>query len=78
MFVKNDLSATEVPQLCGAYLESTRGALKVTGVDPAEYSLRPDVFPEGAYHNYDLYFFWNNLKDNIEVRTAAYQRGNKG
>ena len=76
--MKNDLSATEVPQLCGAYLESTRGALKVTGVDPAEYSLRPDVFPEGAYHNYDLYFFWNNLKDNIEVRTAAYQRGNKG
>ena len=78
VFVKNDLSATEVPQLCGAYLEPTRGALKVTDVDPAEYSLRPDVFPESAYHNYDLYFFWNNLKDNIEVRTAAYQRGNKG
>lgn len=78
VFVRNSLKATEVPQLCGAYIDPTRGALKVTDVDPTEYNLRPDVFPEGAYHIYDLNFFWNNLKENIEVRMAAYQKGNKG
>jgi hypothetical protein len=74
VFVKNSLMATEVPQFCGAYIDPVRGALKVTDVDPAEYTLRPDVLPEGAFHTYDLYFFWNNLKENIKVRMAAYQR----
>lgn len=73
VFVTNSLKVMEVPQLCGAYIDPARGALKVTDVDPDEYALRPDVFPEGAYHIYDLNFFWNNLKENIEVRVAAYQ-----
>ena len=31
------------------------------------------MLPEGAYHAYDLSFFWNNLRENIGVRMAAYQ-----
>jgi len=73
VFVTNRLEETEVPQLCGAYLDTTRGTLKVTDVDPAEYSARSSVMPEGSYHAYNLYFFWNNLKENIGVRMAAYQ-----
>ena len=72
-FVDNDLTVTEAPQLCGAYIDTERGVLKVTDVDPAEYSVRPDVLPEGSFHIYDLYFFWNNLKENIEVRLEAYR-----
>ena len=73
VFVTNSLEETEVPQLCGAYIDTTRGALKVTDVDSAEYAIRPAVMPEGSYHAYDLNFFWNNLKENIGVRMAAYQ-----
>lgn len=73
VFVTNSLEVTEVPQFCGAYLDTTRGTLKVTDIDPAEYSARSSVMPEGSYHAYNLYFFWNNLKENIGVRMAAYQ-----
>lgn len=72
VFVTNKLEATEVPQLCGAYLELSRGALKVTDVDPAEYNARPDGMPEGSYHAYDLNFFWNNLKENLKTRLEVY------
>ena len=74
VFVKNSLKAKEVPQFCGAYIDPVRGSLKVTDVDPAEYKLRPDLLPEDAFHVYDIYFFWNNLKENIKVRMVAYQR----
>jgi len=46
----------------------------VTDVDPAAYPLRPDCLPEGSLHLYDLYFFWNNLRENINVRMKAYQQ----
>lgn len=72
VFVSNDLEATELPQLCGAYIDTARGVLKVTDVDPADYATRPDRLPEGSYHIYDLMFFWNNLKENIQTRIAAY------
>ena len=78
VFVTNDLEVTEVAQFCGAYLDTDRGVLKVPDVDPAEYSMRPDVLPEGSFHIYDLYFFWNNLKDNVGVRLAAYQSRHQG
>ena len=78
VFVTNDLEVTEVAQFCGAYLDTDRGVLKVPDVDPAEYSMRPDVLPEGSFHIYDLYFFWNNLKENIGVRLAAYQSRHQG
>jgi len=71
VFVTNKLKTSELSQLCGAYLDTRRGVLKVTDVDPAEYSIRPDVLPEGSYHAYDLYFFWNNLRENIRVRVNA-------
>lgn len=72
VFVSNDYQVTEIPNLCGAYLDITRGALKVTDVDPTEYSARPATLPEGSFHAYDLNFFWNNLKENIQSRLTAY------
>ena len=76
VFMSNDLTATELENLCGAYIDLTRGALKVTDVDPAEYSLRPAAMPEGSFHAYDLSFFWNNLKENMLTRLEAYQAAN--
>ena len=72
VFMSNDLTATEVQNLCGAYLDNTRGVLKVTDVDPEQYPAGFDIFPKGSYHLYDLYFFWNNLKENVSDRLNAY------
>ncbi len=64
--------AEAVPQLCGAYIGS-RGELIVTDVKTEDYPPTLDLFPEGAFHLYDYMFFFSNLKENIAVRTAAWQ-----
>ncbi len=63
---------TEVPQLCGAYIDETRGTLKVTDVTPEDYPTRITIFPDGSYHIYDYEFFYRNLQDNVSKRTQAY------
>lgn len=72
VFVSSDYSTKEIPQFCGAYIDLSRGVLKVPDVDPADYPPQLANLPDGAFHAYDLYFFWNNLKENIAVRTASY------
>ena len=64
----------ELPQLTGAYLDENRGTLRVTDVDPAEYS--NSLFPDGVYHLYDYQFFFRNLQENVSVRLNSYlQKG---
>ena len=60
----------EIPQLTGAYLDENRGTLRVTDVDPGEYS--NSLFPDGVYHLYDYQFFFRNLQKNVAVRVAAF------
>ena len=63
----------EIPQLTGAYIDSVRGALKVTDVTPADY---PGVlFPDGVYHLYDYQFFYRNLQQNVQTRLDSYLNG---
>lgn len=62
----------EIPCLTGAYIDSTRGALKVTDVTPAEYPAGLDIFQDGIYHLYDYQFFYRNLLENVSVRLNAY------
>ncbi|MBR0130493.1 MAG: DUF3089 domain-containing protein [Firmicutes bacterium] len=64
--------AEPVPELCGAYI-GERGELVVTDVMAADYPAVIDIFPEGSYHIYDYMFFFSNLKENVAVRTAAWQ-----
>ncbi len=63
---------TEIPNLTGAYIDVTRGALKVPDVSPADYPPVLSVFSEGEYHLYDYQFFYRNLQKNTEVRLNAY------
>ena len=63
---------SEIPQLCGCYLDEARGVLKVTDIQPADYPPQIDGFPKGAYHIYDYQFFFRNLQENVRVRTNAY------
>lgn len=67
---------TEIPGLCGCYIDPGRGTLIVTDIDKADY---PALLPgqeEGVYHIYDPYFFYRNIQENVRVRTEAYLAAN--
>ena len=63
---------SEIPHLCGAYIDPIRGALKVTDVTPEEYPPVLSIFPDGVYHLYDYQFFYRNLQENVKMRLDAY------
>lgn len=66
----------EINNLTGAYIDSTRGALKVTDVTPGDYPPGLDMFEEGIYHLYDYQFFYRNLQENVKTRLDAYYSNN--
>ena len=63
---------SEIPALCGCYLDEERGVVKVTDVSAADYPAVVPGLPEGAYHVYDYLFFYRNLQQNVRVRTEQY------
>ncbi|HAV27685.1 MAG TPA: hypothetical protein DCX23_05125 [Lachnospiraceae bacterium] len=72
-FINYDGEITsEIPGLCGCYLDTERGVLKVTDVDSADYPPAIPVLPEGSYHVYDYQFFFRNLQQNVGRRIANY------
>lgn len=62
----------EIPALCGCYLDTERGVLKVTDVNAADYPAVVPGLAEGAYHVYDYLFFYRNLQQNVGLRTEGY------
>ncbi len=58
----------EVPGLCGCYIDSDRGTLKVTDIDPADFPAHIYLLPEGSYHIYDYQFFYRSLEENVKLR----------
>ena len=66
--------AEPIPSLCGAYIGS-RGELVVTDVTAKDYPAVIDIFPDGSYHIYDYMFFFENLRENVAVRTNAWRTG---
>ena len=69
---------SEIPHLTGAYIDSERGALKVTDISPEEYPAGLDLFEDGIYHLYDYQFFYRNLQENVETRLDAYYESQAG
>lgn len=64
---------SELPALCGCYIDPVRGALKITGVTTEQYPTRfDDLFGAGSYHLYDCSFFFSNLRKNVTDRCEAY------
>ena len=61
---------SEIPALTGAYIDPERGTLKITDVNPSDYS--SPLFPDGVYHLYDYQFFFRNLQENVALRTASW------
>jgi len=62
----------EVPNLTGAYLDSTRGTLRVTDVNSADFPPVLDIFQNGVYHLYDYQFFYRNLQANVKERIGNF------
>ena len=60
----------EIPQLTGAYIDPERGTLRVTDIEPSDYS--NSLFPDGVYHLYDYQFFYRNLQENVSVRLQSF------
>ena len=67
---------SEIPALCGGYLDTARGVMKVTDISPADYPAIVPGLPEGAYHVYDYQFFFRSLQQNVAVRLEAYLAAN--
>lgn len=63
---------TEVQALCGGYIDTDRGVLKVTDILQEDYPAMLPGLPEGAYHIYDYQFFYRNLQENVKVRLDQY------
>lgn len=61
----------EVPHFSAAWLEEKSGALAVYA-DDKKYNASQAVFAPGVLHMYDYMFFYNNLKENVAKRTAAF------
>ncbi len=66
----------EIPHLTGAYIDSERGALKVTDINPADYPAEIDIFKNGIYHVYDYQFFYRNIQKNVSVRLESFENQN--
>lgn len=66
----------EFPHLSNVWLEEKTGAL-VVNVDDKKYNASQAVFPPGVMHMYDYMFFYNNLKENVQKRIAAYKAAQK-
>ncbi len=62
----------EVPGLCGCYIDESRGVIKVTDIEAADYPAYVPGLPEGAYHIYDYQFFFRALQDNVRTRTDNF------
>ena len=64
----------EIAAFCGGYLDEKSGILIPTGIEnPEKYAAKDiKVVPDGSYHFYDLIFFYNNLKQNMVKRIAAF------
>jgi len=62
----------EVPALCGCYIDTARGVLKVTDILSEDYPAVIPGLPQGAYHVYDYQFFYRNLQENVKVRLNQY------
>ena len=62
----------EQEALCGCYLDTRRGVVKVTDVDPAVYAAVVPGLPDGAYHVYDYQFFFRSLQQNVADRVERF------
>ena len=65
---------SEIPNFCGAYLDTKRGVVKIPDIVSSDYSPVVPFLPQGAYHVYDYMFFFRNLQQNVKARIQSFER----
>ena len=68
----------ETANLCGAYIDSERGVLKIPDVSEEDYPPVIPSFKPGMYHVYDYMFFFRSLQENVKVRIDSYMNAQRG
>lgn len=71
-FTNYDGEGKEIPQLCGAYINTDRGTVIVTDVNTEDYPEGIESLGAGSYHIYDYQFFFRNLEENVIVRADKW------
>lgn len=64
-----------VDGLADATIDLERGTLICTSVDPAEYAMplsAEALFGPESYHSWDIKFYYENIRENVATRLAAY------
>lgn len=64
---------SEIPNFCGAYLDTKRGVVKIPDIVSSDYPPVVKFLPQGAYHVYDYMFFFRNLQQNVKTRIQSFE-----
>jgi hypothetical protein len=73
----NNTGKIVTPGIADARVDTVRGSVIVTTVSPEEYAIQGEgieMFGPECYHRNDYGFFYNNLKQNIADRIAAFTK----
>ena len=65
---------SEIPNFCGAYLDTNRGVVKIPDLVSSDYPPVVKFLPDGAYHVYDYMFFFRNLQQNVKNRIQSFEK----
>lgn len=64
----------EIANLCGAYIDSDRGVLKIPDLKEEDYPPVIPSFKQGMYHVYDYMFFFRSLQENVKTRIDSFMK----
>lgn len=63
---------SEIPEFAGAYIDTSRGTLKLPDVNADDYKTKLTFLKHGEYHLYEYQFFYRNLQENVKTRVHSY------
>lgn len=72
-FTDNEGNITEeIPHMCGGYIDTDRGVIKITDIDTEMYPNPVPSLPPGSLHVYDYMFYYRNIQANVKNRIDKY------
>lgn len=62
----------EIPEYSGAYIDISRGTLKMIDINASDFEAVLPFLKYGEYHLYEYEFFYRNLQENVKTRIRNY------
>jgi hypothetical protein len=66
-----------VKNFADARVDKTRGVVICSTADAEKLAPANQIFPKGVFHSYDYPFYYYNIRENAERRTAAFLKQTK-